>query len=220
MEENRRIIIPKLWSDIFYTANPLTLVQEVRTFLTDLAKEGKLSEANFRIFQQDMLQLFFTYMEKKELSAHELYDNSEIYKLYKAAISSIDDMCCWVLTCTEYITKGISDKNENSNRMMVALVKEYIWQNMKEEISMKQIADHVHLSSDYMTKLFKKETGLTIKEYMIKKRMERARELLQSSEKTVSDIALEVGYDNLSYFIRQFRGFYGVTPKQYQMQRR
>lgn len=219
VEENHKIIIPKRWSDILYTLQPLDLVGEVRTFLTDLAQKGLLSEDNFQLFQQDMLQLFFSYMEKKELSTHELYDNKKIFKLYKAAISSIDDMCCWIQACTEYITRDIQNNRENTNKYMTALIKEFIWTHLKEEITVPQIAEEIHLSADYMTKLFKKETGLTIKEYMVKKRLERARELLQSSEENVSDIALKVGYDNLSYFVRQFRLHYGVTPKQYQLQK-
>lgn len=219
MEENQKIIIPKRWSDLLYTQNPLDIVQEVRLFLTDLAQKGLLSEDAFRLFQQDMLQLFFAYMEKKELSTHELYDNKKIFKLYKAAISSIDDMCSWIEACTEYITKGILNNKENSNRYTTAVIKEYIWKHLKEEIKIPQIAEEVHLNSDYMTKLFKKETGMTIKEYLVKKRMERAKELLHSSDRMVSDIAVEIGYDNLSYFIRQFRMYYGVTPKQYQLKK-
>lgn len=219
MKENQKIIVPKIWGDILYTCTPLDLVQEVRTFLTDLAQKGLLSEETFQLFQQDMLQMFFAYMEKKELSTHELYDNNKIFKLYKAAISSIDDMCCWIQACTEYITKGILNNKDNTNKYMVAIIKEFIWTHMKEEITVPQIAEEVHLSADYMTKLLKKETGLTTKEYMIKRRLEKAKELLRSSDKTVSDIALEIGYDNLSYFIRKFRMYYGVTPKQYQLQK-
>lgn len=218
MKENTKIIIPKIWEDILYTSNPLDLVQKVRSFLTDLAQKGLLSEDAFQLFQQDMLQLFFAYMEKKELSTHELYDNNKIFKLYRAAISSIDDMCCWIEACTEYITKGILNNKENTNQYLIAVIKEFIRLHLDEEIKVPQIAEEAHLNADYMTKLFKKETGLTIKEYMVKKRMEKAKDLLQTSDGSVSDIALEVGYSNLSYFIRQFRMYYGVTPKQFQLQ--
>lgn len=217
-EGNEEIIIPKFWGDILYAANSLALVHEVRTFLVPLAEKGLLSEQNFRIFQQDMLQLFFGYMEKKELSAHELYDNTEIYKLYKAAIYSIDGMCQWVQSCVEYITKGIYGQRERLGERIASAVKEYITEHLQEDISVSQIASVIHLSPDYMTKVFKKETGMTIKEYMIKKRMKLAKEQLRNTEKTVSDVAIEVGYDNLSYFVRLFRNYYGVTPKQYQKQ--
>lgn len=218
-EGNEEIIIPKVWGDILYTANSTVFEHEVRSFLVPLAERGLLSEQNFRIFQQDMLQLFFGYMEKKELSAHELYDNTEIYKLYKAAIYSIDGMCRWVQSCVEYITKGIYGQRERLGERIAAAVKEYISEHLKDQLTVSQIASVIHLSPDYMTKVFKKETGMTIKEYMIKKRMKLAKELLRDTEKTVSDIAIEVGYDNLSYFVRLFRSFYGVTPKQYQKQR-
>lgn len=217
-EENEEIIIPKFWGDLLYTANPLELVREVQDFLVPLAEKGQLGEQNFRIFQQDMLQMFFGYMEKKELRAHELYDNTEIYKLYKTAILSIDGMCQWVQRCVEYITKGIYGQRERTGERIATTIKEYVTEHLQEEIAVGQIAAVIHLSPDYMTKVFKKETGMTIKEYMIKKRMKLAKEFLRNTEKTVSDVAIEVGYENLSYFVRLFRSYYGVTPKQYQKQ--
>lgn len=217
-EGTEEIIIPKVWGDILYPPNSMELVNEVRSFLVPLAKKGLLSEQNFRIFQQDMLQLFFGYMEKKELSAHELYDNTEIYKLYKAAIFSIDGMCRWVQSCVEYITTGIYGQRERLGERIASAVKEYISEHLQEEITVSQIGEVIHLSPDYMTKVFKKETGMTIKEYMIKKRMKRAKDLLRNTEMTVSAVAAETGYDNLSYFVRLFRSYYGVTPKQYQKQ--
>ena len=84
--EKKEIAVPDTWGELLYTKEPQRLVKEVEKFLVPLARLGHLSEQNFRIFQQDMLQLFFTYMEKKEMRAHELYDNHEIYRLYKIAI--------------------------------------------------------------------------------------------------------------------------------------
>ena len=215
MNSSERVIIPPSWSDILYSMEPLRLVEEVRYFLVAQAKDGLLSEKRIRIFQQDMLQLLFSYMEKKELSAHELYDNSSIYELYKVAILSIDGMCWWIQHCINYINETVSGNNLEAGGKVTATVKEYIRTHLDEKISMEDLAAKVHLSPDYMSKIFKHETGETIRDYVIRKRMEAAKTLLRVSDKSISEIGLEVGYDNPSYFVRIFRQRYDTTPKQY-----
>lgn len=213
--EKKEIAVPETWGELLYTKEPQRLVKEVEKFLVPLARQGHLSEQNFRIFQQDMLQLFFTYMEKKEMRAHELYDNQEIYRLYKIAILSIDGMCRWVSKCTEYITGQNRLKEGTQGAEVVRKVKEYIRSNLKNDITMEQIADLTHLNPDYTTRIFRNRTGMTIRGYLIKKRMERAKTLLQTTGLSVSEVAMESGYDNFSYFIRVFRQYFGVTPKQF-----
>ena len=98
---------------------------------------------------------------------------------------------------------------------MVRKVKEYIRSNLKNDITIEQIADLTHLNPDYTTRIFRNITGMTIRGYLIKKRMERAKTLLQTTGLSVSEVAMESGYDNFSYFIRVFRQYFGVTPKQF-----
>lgn len=98
---------------------------------------------------------------------------------------------------------------------VVRKVKEYIRSNLKNDITMEQIADLTHLNPDYTTRIFRNITGMTIRGYLIKKRMERAKTLLQTTGLSVSEVAMESGYDNFSYFIRVFRQYFGVTPKQF-----
>ena len=213
--EKREIVLPETWGELLYTKEPPRLGREVEKFLVPLARQGQLSEQNFRIFQQDMLQLFFTYMEKKEMRAHELYDNHEIYRLYKIAILSIDGMCRWVSKCTEYITGQNRPREAAQGAEVVRKVKEYIRSNLKNDITMEQIAGVTHLNPDYTTRIFRSKTGMTVRGYLIKKRMERAKTLLQTTGLSVSEIAMESGYDNFSYFIRVFRQYFGVTPRQF-----
>lgn len=213
------IVVPKIWEDLLYTPEPLRLVDEVRSFLLSFTKENHLNEEKFKIFQQDMLQLFFSYMEKKGLSAHKLYDNTEIFKLYKAAPSSIDAMCLWVQRCTDYITQKRFSEISSPKEQAVEIVKEYIRSHLGEHITINQLAELVFLSPDYITKIFKQVSGITLKKYIMETRLEQAKKLLRTSEDTIGNIAAEVGYDNLSYFISQFQKCYGITPKQYQLKK-
>ena len=215
MGKKQEIVLPESWSDLLYTSDVQKLVAEVKKFLVPLARQGLLSEKNFRIFQQDMLQLFFAYMEKKGMHAHELYDNQEIYRLYKIAILSIDGMCRWVERCSELITRQHQMKEGSLGNRVVREVKEYIRENLKNEITMKQISEVTHLNPDYTTRIFRKMTGMTIRDYVIRKRMERAKLLLETTDLSVSGVAMESGYDNFSYFVQVFRRYFGMTPNRF-----
>ncbi|GIO62813.1 response regulator transcription factor [Paenibacillus cineris] len=92
---------------------------------------------------------------------------------------------------------------------------EFIRLHYAEEISLARVASHVHLSRNYFSELFKKETGLNFNEFLMQVRMERAMDILQQRQTRISDVAAQVGYANVSYFIKLFRKHAGLSPLEY-----
>jgi len=91
----------------------------------------------------------------------------------------------------------------------------YVEVNYHKKIGLKNIAREFHLAPQYISTLFKKQTGYSPVEYITKMRIESAKELLANSEDKVSSIALSVGYDTSHYFHRIFRKVTGTTPIRY-----
>ena len=91
----------------------------------------------------------------------------------------------------------------------------YIHQNYQEPIPLQALSDICYMSPNYFCRYFKQEIGKTPIGFLNEYRMEKACQLLSESQLTISDIALSVGFDNFSYFIRKFREYKGVTPKKY-----
>lgn len=85
------------------------------------------------------------------------------------------------------------------------------------EISLNTVAQAAGLSPNHFSTVFRQETGKTFIEYLTELRMERARELLRSSNEGIGDIAFEVGYRDPHYFSAQFRRMQGVTPREYRL---
>lgn len=82
------------------------------------------------------------------------------------------------------------------------------------------VADYAYLtgrSSSTFQRDFKRVFGVSPKQWLTVKRMEHARHLLQNQQYTTGEIGIQLGYDNLSHFVRTFRKQYGITPKQYQI---
>ena len=88
------------------------------------------------------------------------------------------------------------------------------------ELSATYLANRVGISSVQLGRLFRKQCGKTIPEYINELRLEKATEWIKSSSLTISEIALRVGYQNESYFFRVFKEKYGITPRQYEKQYR
>ena len=95
------------------------------------------------------------------------------------------------------------------------LAKAYIHSHLNQPILVTDVAEHVNLSSEYFTRLFKKETGQNIKDYIIQAKIDAAKDLLARSDIPVSLIAMEMGYDNFSYFTQIFKKICGTTPSDY-----
>lgn len=94
----------------------------------------------------------------------------------------------------------------------------YIHSHLDEAISMKQVADNVHLNPSYFSVLFKEQTGLTFSEYLTRRRMQRAKELLVTTRMPIREIAEQVGYQTAKYFIKVFGDNEGQSPSQYRHQ--
>jgi AraC-like DNA-binding protein len=101
------------------------------------------------------------------------------------------------------------------NTSIVEVVKKYIEEHYNEEISRNELAGIVYLNADYLARLFKKEEGISITDYVIRMRIKKASELLQYSEISINEIAMKVGYDNFSYFSRLCKKVLGCSPKDY-----
>jgi two-component system response regulator YesN len=101
----------------------------------------------------------------------------------------------------------------------VADAVQYIRQHYDQEISLKEISDYVQLSPNYMSLLFKKDMGRNLIEYLTDYRMEKAKELLQSTTLKTYEIAENVGVPDSAYFSRIFKKTTGVSPLEFRKRR-
>lgn len=98
------------------------------------------------------------------------------------------------------LNEGVQSAEKN-----VEKVKTYIETHFKEELTRESLASEVFMNPDYLSKLFKKNTGSSLMDYVTKVRIERAKELLERTVLTISEIAIETGYSNTAYFTKMFK---------------
>ena len=93
---------------------------------------------------------------------------------------------------------------------------EYIQEHLEQDISIEAIAAELDMSSYHFARLFKQSTGLAPYQYLIKCRVERAKELLLQGEMAIAEIATQVGFYDQSHLNRHFKRIVGVSPKMIQ----
>ena len=106
--------------------------------------------------------------------------------------------------------------NSLKNKGIVIQIKEYIQANYSDvNLNINQLAEVFHLSSGYISNMFKKEENIGILDYIGLMRISKAKELLTKTDMTLEDIYLKVGFSNKSTFIRVFKKQTDMTPMQY-----
>lgn len=99
---------------------------------------------------------------------------------------------------------------------VIASIKDFIQNNyFHEQLSVKEISEHVHLSSSYVCTVFKNETGSTLNQYITEYRLEKAKQLLSDSQLKISDISSKTGYTDSNYFAKAFKKYVGISPSEY-----
>ena len=111
-------------------------------------------------------------------------------------------------------TMARGQKRDVHSKQIVRCI-DYIGQHLHEKISMEELSGYVNLNETYLSKLFRKEMGCSVSEYIREKKVEEAKGLLRYSEKTSIEIATDLGFSSHSYFISVFKKVTGETPKEY-----
>lgn len=100
-------------------------------------------------------------------------------------------------------------------RMLVSTLKKYISEHLSEELSLNVLAGQVGFSAAYVSTLFKQETGEGLKHYIMQTRLERAAELLKTTNLKIYEISEQCGFANTRYFSDVFQKNYNMTPQKY-----
>lgn len=121
----------------------------------------------------------------------------------------------WMLESIDSFMDNMLKNRSSMNVRVINKACDYIVANCHRNISLEEVAQTVHLSHFYFSRLFKQEKGYNFVDFITKVRIDRAKVMLQNPEYTVVHIASEVGYQDGSYFCRVFRNATDMTPNQY-----
>lgn len=144
------------------------------------------------------------------------YTLSDIYIRKGDRTSSVDGLLDLLEEMQVDFAKRMHElKKEAVHSIHIRKSMDYIQEHLQEKLSVKDIAGQLGLSADYYAKLFYKEMGVSVKDYVAEAKISTAANMLIYSDYSYTDIALTLGYSSQSAFISVFKKRKGITPKEY-----
>ncbi|RUS47746.1 AraC family transcriptional regulator [Cohnella sp. AR92] len=111
----------------------------------------------------------------------------------------------------------IREMREEQTSSVIDRSKAYIKQRFAEELSLEEVANHVHLNPFYFSKVFKQHVGETFIDFLTGVRIDRAKQLIEEDRLSFKEVCYEVGYKDPNYFSRVFKKVTGVAPSEYRV---
>lgn len=135
----------------------------------------------------------------RELDIHVSMSEKEIQEKFLSSILAISQ----------------GNLQERSRSQRVRLIKRYIIEHFQEDISLQHLADEFNMNPNYLSEIFKQETGQNFRNFLVEIRIERAIELMKDRRYQIQQIAEMVGYPDCAYFNKAFKRVTGITPGEF-----
>ncbi|MDO4285091.1 MAG: helix-turn-helix domain-containing protein [Eubacteriales bacterium] len=204
--------------DYEFISRSLEAGERVRTLqyvqkILNTVKQRDHSLKAMQYFRQELLEIVTAFLCRNGMSMERIYKDPTYQQLEGAAFSSEFAMVQWNV----WLLNRVFDMKpeEGGDKGIADRVVDYIHHHYAENINRNVLAEQLHFSPEYVGKAFRKEMGEGISDYINRFRIEKAGNLLLHTNAKVTDIALQVGYDNMPYFSSTFKKFQGSSPAEY-----
>lgn len=191
------------------------VISTIGDFLGKMYSSKALSAELLNSVRSDYQQVLYSFLLENGIKANELF--KDLKQIEKSSGTSMVDFIKWVTISAEKAIDAVKNRQKYSEttRRMVIFIKDHCSENP----ALKDIAECACLSSDYASRIFKSDTGMSVKEYLNKARIEKAMRLLRNGQDNISGVAYETGFENSSYFSTIFKQVTGLSPTQFLKQR-
>lgn len=144
-------------------------------------------------------------------------DEGERAKIYEQLdrVGSLSELKFLMKSHFGHLAASYGGSVGGKSSFVVRKVMEYVGKNYLRAMTVEEMAEEIHLSSNYIRTIFKEGTGQTILEYITNYRFEKACELLGNPSYKVKEVSNMVGYENVSYFCSVFTKRYGMSPNEF-----
>ncbi len=194
------------------TGQSSLLISKVKEYF--ITARNKSPDAQFLYsFSQHYIQLLYTAIKEKGLDLNQVLGEDRVQLLHHHSTDSVYDLLKWITVSSTRMADAL--KMQKQSLSVIVDVKKYIGDNYHNHLTKTEIANYVYLSPDYLAKVFKKETGIALPDYINQVRIDKSKPLLNDPSISLTDVASQVGFDYYSYYSTIFKKYEGISPKEY-----
>ena len=200
----------RTWEKLLLQGMGKQVYEDAMRYLQELSDADCLNAGNLQKFYSDFYRVICLAEERTDTAWEDIFPEEEQRQTALHAYETLQDMQLFLKTVTSYFSGEEVDAGRAVGQ--VDAIKEYIYHHLDSDIRREDIAVAVFMNPNYVSRLFKKVEGISLKEFIVQEKMKMARALLLNSQLPVSIVALKVGYSNFSHFSQVYRKFFGVSP--------
>lgn len=184
--------------------------------LNDFVAGQTLDNQLLKNAAQEIWDSVYRYSGRHGYSLTGFFKDDVAVSMENNATRSVMDFLRWA----NYLLEQLFDyvEKEKNSLLPVEKIKQYISLHYMENIGRTEIAAELGLAPEYISKLFKKETGVNLSDYLARYRVEQAKLLLDRKELSISEISEATGFENSTYFSTTFKKYTNMTPNQFRKQ--
>jgi two-component system response regulator YesN len=164
-----------------------------------------------KIMKNVLREMMLEIAQVREKHDPEAYSSVAPFMEHQTLQEEIDDISTMVREMGESL---FHDRYALERKQYIEAARQYINDQLFEDVSLQRISEHVNMSPTYFSKLFKLETGQSFTDFVLSAKLDKAEQMMRDG-KSVTDISEKLGYLNLSSFTRMFKKIKGVAPSHY-----
>lgn len=180
---------------------------------------GKLSENPLRNLRYHFVvttAMITRYCVHAGMEQEKAYSLSDFYILHMDKCKTLEEISALHdAMCLEFCKQMKEIKNKQILSKPIVLCLDYIYSHIHYRITIEELAEYLNISESYLSKLFRKEMGIPVSQYILDLKIEKAKNLLQFSDYNIVDIANYLSFSSQSHFIQVFQKKTGLTPHKY-----
>ena len=208
--ENKELDV---WKALLSEEKPEELLERLQKYLDRTEREGMITRELLVALRTDLTQVVYAWLSEREIKAYALFADADMENLHRNSLYGREEMMEYAGVL---VRKAVQYRQYiNKSDSVTSQVCAYIDAHYREEIHREELGELVFLNTDYLSRIFKKEKGISISNYIIQKRVEEAKKLLTQSTLPINTVSLYVGYSNFSYFTKMFKDNTGYAPLEY-----
>lgn len=170
--------------------------------------DSELDAEALQLFYMKFMQEVAAACDSIGISSYQIFQKKGGFEKSLVAYQSIDAVKWLIRVVTEFF----EENTEKDDGNYVETVIQYIHRNLERDIRRSELAQVVNLNEDYLSRIFKKEKGMSLKEYILLEKMRMAQNLLRNTEFSIGMIGSKVGFGNFSHFSQMYKKVMGKTP--------